>query len=109
MTPRKPYTTSELLHIFRLRMAYTPAEISELTGRTKHAVSRVLSIEKKRTGIIYPKLKHGNMKHDKQKAMKLRLMIKSGMKYRMIRESEGLHMSQISRILSADARGELRW
>jgi hypothetical protein len=106
---RASLTTTEIARIVRLRMAYTPAQIAEIVHRSKCSIVTVLSLEKKKTGIIYPKLRHGNLKYDKERAAQLRQMIKMGMKYREIKQKEGLHISQISRILAADARGELRW
>lgn len=104
---RKPYSSTEILRIVRLRMAYKPLEIAGMTGRTESAIVRILSLEKRRTGITYPKLRHGNLKYDKQLASRIRLKIKQGMKYKQIRELDGLHLSQISRTLAADARSEL--
>lgn len=104
----KHYTPDDISHIRRLRQRYMPAVIAEITGRTKGAIDRILSIEKSK-GAEFPKLKHGNLKHDKAKAETIRNMVRTGMKYKQIQEVIHVHPGVISRTLAAEARGELKW
>ena len=108
MITRRPYTTSEIAMIKRLRMTHMPAEIAEIVNRTKGAIDRILSVEK-RDGESYPKLKHGNRKYGLKHAQRWREMVKTGKKYRMISEIENVYPVAISRVLCAEIRGELSW
>lgn len=57
------YKNNEINQIIKLRMANThPQDIATILGRTKHAIDRILSLEKVRRGISYPKLPHKDIK-----------------------------------------------
>lgn len=57
------YCNHEITQIIHLRMAGThPQEIAMLVGRTKNAINRILSLEKYRRGLVYPKLPHKDTK-----------------------------------------------
>ena len=105
---RKPLSEGDISIIRRLRQRYKPGEIAGMVGRTKGVIKWVLSLEK-RKGAEYPKLKHGNMKHDIAKAQELRSMIRNSMKYKQIYEIIHIQPAVISRLLAAEARGELKW
>ena len=94
--------------IRRLRQRYKPEQIADMVGKTKHAVECILSREKAK-GADFPKLKHGNMKYDKTKAQAWRDMIRNSMNYKQIQEINHVQPAVISRILAAEARGELKW
>jgi IS30 family transposase len=104
----KRYTLPEITLIKRLRMRYKPAEIAQMVGRTKGAIHQILYRESLK-GAKYPKLRHGNMKYDCQKAQAWRAKLRGGKNYPIIQKEEGVHPVVISRILAAEARGELRW
>lgn len=101
-------TPEELSRIRSLRQRYMPAEIALIVGRTKGAIDRILSIEKSK-GADFPKLRHGNLKHDKSEAIELRNLVRKGMKYKEIQVIKGIHPGVISRTLAMEARGELMW
>ena len=102
------YQSNDISIIRRLRQRYKPHQIAEMTGRTINAIKVVLSREKAK-GADFPKLKHGSRKYDKIKAQEWRGMIRNSMKYKQIQELHHVQPAVISRILAAEARGELNW
>lgn len=97
-----------IAYIKNLRQFYKPADIAEIVGLTIGAVNLILCREKKK-GASFPKLRHGRLKHDKAKANELRTMVRQRMNYKQIQQETSIHRSIISRTLTMDARGELRW
>lgn len=103
---RKQCSDNEKMKIRRLRQRYKPKEIAKMLGRTEAFIKKILWMEKQK-GAEFPKLKHGNRKRDTQTALNWRNMIRCGMKYKQIQVVEHVHPAVISRVLAAEARGEL--
>jgi hypothetical protein len=104
----KRYPTSEKTLIKRLRLHYKPAEIAQMTGRTEGAIKQILYHESLK-GVKFPKLRHGRLKYDSQKANEWRELIRAGLSYQDIKTLQNVNPVIISRVLAADSRGELRW
>lgn len=102
------YSPDEINLIRRLRQRYKPEEIAKMVNRTEGSIHRILSLERKK-GADFPKLKHGNLKYDAEKANEWRNMVRASLNYRDIQEMQGVNPATISRVLTADARGELKW
>ena len=102
----KRYSPDEISRIRRLRQKYKPCEIAKMVGRTEGAIDRLLSLEKKK-GAEYPKLKHGSLKYDKDKAAAWRDKVRAGMRYDDL--EPGIDRATIWRVLASEARGELEW
>lgn len=61
---RKPYSYTEIDRIVRLRMkGIRPEHIAEVLDRNKGAIDKLLSVEKNKRGIEYPKLRKSNTVH----------------------------------------------
>jgi len=106
MLIKKPYSVSELSLIKRLRYTHKPAEIAIIVGRTESAINRIISIEKKK-GYCVPKLRHGNLKWDKEKVSHWRGLLQKGFNYSTISITEHVHPVVISRKLAQEIHGEL--
>lgn len=104
----KHYSRLEINRIKFLRMTMKPAEIAIIVNRSIGAIHQILHREKKK-GAVFPKLKHGRLKYDCKKAQEWRDMLRNGMNYRDIKRIQGISPVTISRVLSAEARNELRW
>lgn len=110
----RPYINEELALIKQLRFTHRSVEIVEILklrfppGRTKCAVDYIITAAR-REGTVFPKIRHGNLKWDKNKALELRRKIKSGLTYRKIKEIDGIDPAIISRTLAREIRGELNW
>lgn len=102
------HTPEQIANIRNMRKIYKPEEIAAMMGKTPGAIHLILHREKKK-GTTYPRLRHGNLKHDKAKAAEWRNMVRAGNNYKDIEEIEGIDSSVICRTLALEARGELGW
>ena len=106
MTPEnyeKPWTQRELGIVIKLREVYKPKEIAHIVGRTERAIHRVLSLQKQKHGIVYPKLRHGRLKYDNAVVNAWREQVKHGAHYKDL----GVHPVIVSRAFKAQMYGEL--
>lgn len=106
MPIKKTYIDGEISYIVRLRATKKPREIAEITGRTEGAINRILSLEKKRLNLSYPKLRHGRLKWDKAKVAEWRVKAKT-MKQYQIAELDNIKAPFISKKFSMEIHGEL--
>lgn len=103
------WTIEKKQQVHRLRrQGNYPEEIAQLTGRTKGAINRLLSLEKKR-GIIHDKLKPKNLKHDKGIIAQWRELRKLGLTYAEMQEILGVSKVTICVRLAREAQGLLRY
>lgn len=103
------WTIERKQQVHRLRRAGKhTAEIAELTGRTKGAIDRLLSIEKKR-GISHDKIKPKHLKYDCQTIRKWRELRKTGMTYPAMAALLQVNAVTICIRLGREAQGLLRW
>lgn len=102
------WTTENICRVVRLRQHSHPKNIAEIMGCTESAINRILSIEKQKRGIEYPKLRHGKLKWDKAIVAQWRVLMKQ-MKRSEISELYGVNPAVISRKFAADLHGELVW
>jgi len=95
----KYYRNDEISQIVRLRMANThPQDIANMTGRTKTAIDRILSLEKMRRGIEYPKLPHKDTKWNQAKIEDIANMTKHK-KQKDIAKEFSVSASMISQLM----------
>lgn len=99
----KRRSIEELTIIHRLRQTLTPAEIAAIVNSTPGAISRLLSAEKKKYGITYPKLRHGLLKYDKQIIAEWRSLKQQGKIYKDM----GVHPGIVCRAFAKDNHGEV--
>lgn len=101
---RKSFTYIEINRIVSLRMAgWRPQEIGEMTERTAVAISRILSVEKKKRGLRYPKLKSSLVKWTDEKIESDIVRNYPRMKYTQIAMMHELSCSRISYLISSRA------
>lgn len=111
---KRPFSTKERVVIKSLRFSHKPAEIAQIIkemfppGRSVGSIYQLLHRETQK-GCQFPKLRHGKLKYDKQKAQELRDLVRKGFKYKHIHQEIGIHPAIISRLFAAEIRGELKW
>lgn len=110
----RPYSTDELALYKRLRNTHSTVEIVEISalrfppGRSKGAIEFILTQERKK-GVSFKKVRHGNLKHDRNATSSWRTMLRKGMNYTDIFNVSGVLPAAISRAFAAESRGELSW
>lgn len=101
------WTLKEKLLARKLRQnGKTPLEIANILERTEGAIHRILSLEKK-DGIVYPKLRHGRLKYDKERVASWRALWSSGISQKSIAKAENINPVIISVKLKQELYGEL--
>lgn len=106
------WTIEAIQQVHRLRRAGKyPEEIALLTNRTKGAINRILSLEKKH-GIIHDKLKPRHLKYDMKIISEWRQIKRSNpsLTYRQMSQMlNGIHPVIICQRLALEAQGMLRY
>lgn len=77
-------------------------------GRTEGAIHKLLSLQKTKTGIAYPKLRHANLKYDKETIAKWRKAVRETRQtYKKTAAALGVHPVILCDRLAREVRGEL--
>lgn len=101
----KPYQQGEIRYIVKLRMAgWHPHEIAEIVERTRCAIHRLLSIEKKRNSLSYPKIEHKNTRWTRER---IEAMAREYPKkrYQQLAKENGISTPRVFHLLAKRAHG----
>lgn len=100
------WSDDDIAYAIRLRQTMKPEEIAPLVGRTEASVSYMLSVEKHKRGITYPRLRHGNLRYDKAAIQQWRNLARTS-NYKEIKKKFNVHPVYVSYKFAADLRGEV--
>lgn len=102
---RKPYG-EHLSEIIRCRMnGMHPREIAEIYRRTQGAIDRILSIEKHKRNLTFPKLKHGNTRWTPERIEAVARQWGEKTLEQLGKENAGVSASRISQLMAIRAAG----
>lgn len=100
-----PYTNTEITRAVRLRMAeWHPEQIAGMTGRTKVAIDRLLSIEAHKHGHKYPPLPRKNLKWTDQRVESM-VMCYPRKNYRELGHEHNVSKERIHALMAKRAHG----
>lgn len=93
------YLNEELNRIIRLRLSgIRPDDIASMTGRTKGAIEKLLSVIKRKQNLVYPKLTHIDCKYTLQVIEDIAIQTRTKKQY-IIAQSLHISPSMVSQLM----------